>query len=143
MTLDFLVNSSDRVFGDSSSDFYVEVPPGGEIEDYKEFELVNCSLKNSIFRLEGDSAKIACSIRKYSSTQNTHSSDYFEGVVPEGTYSTDQLCTALELAIPEGLAGEHPAYAGLSITCTYNAVVGAFSVSVDSAWARGGLNLGT
>jgi len=144
MTLDFLVNSSDRVFGDSSADFYVEVPPGGEIEDYKEFELVNCSLKNSIFRLEGDSTKLACDIRQYSSTQPRHASDFFEAIVPPGTYSSDQLCTALELAIPEGLAdGEHPTYAGIVVTCTYIAATGTFKVAVDSAWARGGLDTGT
>jgi len=143
MPLDFLINSADRVFGDTATDFYVDVPIGGDIEDYTTFELVSCSLKNSLFRLEGDATKLACGIRRYSNSQPSHATDYFEGIVPAGTYSSDQLCTALELAIPEGLAGEHPSYAGLVVTVTYNAVVGAFSVSVDSAWARGGLNLGT
>ena len=143
MPLDFLINSADRTFGTSSNDFYVNTPQGQEIEGYSTFELVSCSLKNGLFRLEGDATKLACSIREYSSTQPSHASEFFEGIVPAGTYSSDELCSALELAIPEGLAGEHPGYAGLTITCTYIAATGTFKVAVGSAWARGGLDTGT
>ena len=138
-SLDFLINSADRASG-TESDYYVDLPRGVVIDNYKTVSLVAASMKGSVYELTGSQRTLTCIMRDYQTGFNSHAEYYFKVDVPEGTYTSDELCAALDTQIPLALAAQHPGYPELAVTCSYDSTTSHFDIAVNSSWARGGVS---
>jgi len=123
------IDSKDRNIFENSNNFTINLPSNRALKDVQSVFVDSMCFANTLFPINENSNTLYCNMRRYSTLNDIeYENQYFQAVIPAGSYNPDELIAILPTLIHNAYNDafpSNPTLAGLEMS--YSTTTGLFS----------------